>query len=322
MFAKSFGIGHRCRLPPRIAPAGVRPGPGQDRGALGRSRPAEKYAESDDVFGAVFRSRRPAARNAARPDGALGRLLRAGDHFAVFPQLHELFWKAIHQGAGEAKKSTIRSRRAAGGLHRPDRRQLPADRQVQADGRLPTRLRPLSTVGRRPPASAFVGTMSDVDVASVIELPVGGPFSTSADLNAALGCFAQNGDSGTAVPDRRRGRNRRRAARRLRFEGNALRRGLPPVAFDWFADSSRHRVEARGGRRSNRCCVRIRRLWTIRRTSRHAARGDRWWFSSVSTVGGSSTDVRPGRRRLRRGWPRAHSVAYSRTGCSPATARR
>ena len=28
----------------------------------------------------------------------------APDHFAAFPNLHELFWKAIHQ-AGEAKKS-------------------------------------------------------------------------------------------------------------------------------------------------------------------------------------------------------------------------
>ena len=28
----------------------------------------------------------------------------APDHFTQFPQLHELFWKAIHQ-AGEAKKS-------------------------------------------------------------------------------------------------------------------------------------------------------------------------------------------------------------------------
>jgi nickel superoxide dismutase len=27
------------------------------------------------------------------------------DHFAQFPQLHELFWEAIH-GAGDVKKST------------------------------------------------------------------------------------------------------------------------------------------------------------------------------------------------------------------------
>ena len=52
-----------------------------------------------------------------------------------------------------------------------------------------------------PPALAFVDTMSDVDDACVIELPVEGRSTRDQILDAALGCFAQNGYSGTSLND-------------------------------------------------------------------------------------------------------------------------
>ena len=66
----------------------------------------------------------------------------APDHFAQFPQLHQLFWEAIHR-AGDVKKSMdpVRRRRAAR-QDRRDRRHLLADREGQGDGRLPAQLKP------------------------------------------------------------------------------------------------------------------------------------------------------------------------------------
>ena len=74
--------------------------------ALSVVKTATKYAESDDD---VFRARCISIKE-QRAEETKHHLMVlwadffAPDHFAAFPQLHELFWKAIHQ-AGEAKKS-------------------------------------------------------------------------------------------------------------------------------------------------------------------------------------------------------------------------
>lgn len=74
--------------------------------ALSVLKTAKKYQDSDDE---VFRSRCIAIKE-ERAELAKHHLMVlwadffAPPHFAEFPQLHELFWKAIHQ-AGEAKKS-------------------------------------------------------------------------------------------------------------------------------------------------------------------------------------------------------------------------
>jgi nickel superoxide dismutase len=74
--------------------------------ALSVVKTAKKYAESDDD---VFRARCISIKE-ERAEETKHHLMVlwadffGPDHFAEFPQLHELFWKAIHQ-AGEAKKS-------------------------------------------------------------------------------------------------------------------------------------------------------------------------------------------------------------------------
>ena len=74
--------------------------------ALSVLKSAKKYQESDDE---VFRARAIAIKE-ERAELAKHHLMVlwadffAPEHFAQFPNLHELFWKAIHQ-AGEAKKS-------------------------------------------------------------------------------------------------------------------------------------------------------------------------------------------------------------------------
>ena len=74
--------------------------------ALSVVNTAKKNAESDDE---VFRNRcilikEQRAEETKHHLMVLWADFFAPDHFAQFPQLHELFWKAIHQ-AGEAKKS-------------------------------------------------------------------------------------------------------------------------------------------------------------------------------------------------------------------------
>ena len=74
--------------------------------ALSVVKTAKKYAESDDE---VFRARcisikEERAEETKHHPMVLWADFFAPDHFAAFPQLHELFWKAIHQ-AGEAKKT-------------------------------------------------------------------------------------------------------------------------------------------------------------------------------------------------------------------------
>ena len=79
----------------------IRPGPGQDRGTLGRED-RSKY-ESDD---AVFQDRVSSSKSASKENTTSQAWVDffAPAHFDEFPQLHDLFWKAVHQ-AGEAKKS-------------------------------------------------------------------------------------------------------------------------------------------------------------------------------------------------------------------------
>jgi nickel superoxide dismutase len=67
---------------------------------------SQKYHESDDE---VFRSRAIIIKEQRAEYAKHHLMVLWGDffgpeHFAEFPQLHELFWAAIHQ-AGEAKKS-------------------------------------------------------------------------------------------------------------------------------------------------------------------------------------------------------------------------
>lgn len=67
---------------------------------------AKKYAESDDP---VFRDRAIFIKEQRAEETKHHLMVLWADffvpaHFEEFPQLHELFWKAIHQ-AGEAKKS-------------------------------------------------------------------------------------------------------------------------------------------------------------------------------------------------------------------------
>ena len=74
--------------------------------AMSVLKTAKKYAESDDE---VFRARcviikEQRAEETKHHLMVLWADFFAPDHFAAFPQLHELFWKAVHQ-AGEAKKS-------------------------------------------------------------------------------------------------------------------------------------------------------------------------------------------------------------------------
>jgi nickel superoxide dismutase len=74
--------------------------------ALSVLKTAQKYQDSDDD---VFRARcimikEERAEIAKHHLMVLWADFFAPDHFAQFPQLHELFWKATHQ-AGEAKKS-------------------------------------------------------------------------------------------------------------------------------------------------------------------------------------------------------------------------
>jgi len=74
--------------------------------AMSVVKTAKKYAESDDE---VFRNRciiikEQRAEETKHHLMVLWADFFAPDHFATFPQLDELFWKAIHQ-AGEAKKS-------------------------------------------------------------------------------------------------------------------------------------------------------------------------------------------------------------------------
>ena len=74
--------------------------------ALSCVKTAKKYAESDDE---VFRNRciiikEQQAENAKHHLMVLWADFFAPAHFEENPGLHELFWKAVHQG-GEAKKS-------------------------------------------------------------------------------------------------------------------------------------------------------------------------------------------------------------------------
>src|SRR5690606_13947240 len=74
--------------------------------ALSVVKTAKKYHESDDE---VFRQRAVIIKE-QRAEETKHHLMVlwadffAPEHFAQFPNLHELFWKATHQ-AGEAKKS-------------------------------------------------------------------------------------------------------------------------------------------------------------------------------------------------------------------------
>jgi len=74
--------------------------------ALSVVKIAKKYQDSDDE---AFRSRcifikEQRAEETKHHLMVLWADFFAPEHFAQFPDLHELFWKAIHQ-AGEAKKS-------------------------------------------------------------------------------------------------------------------------------------------------------------------------------------------------------------------------
>jgi len=74
--------------------------------ALSVVKTAQKYHDSDDE---VFRNRcilikEQRAEETKHHLMVLWADFFAPPHFEEFPQLHELFWKAIHQ-AGEAKKS-------------------------------------------------------------------------------------------------------------------------------------------------------------------------------------------------------------------------
>ena len=74
--------------------------------ALSVVKTAKKYHESDDE---VFRARcitikEQRAEEAKHHLMVLWADFFAPAHFEAYPQLHDLFWKAVHQ-AGEAKKS-------------------------------------------------------------------------------------------------------------------------------------------------------------------------------------------------------------------------
>ncbi len=108
--------------------------------ALSVVKTAKKYAESDDE---VFRARCISIKEERAEETKHHLMVLWADffapaHFEEFPQLHELFWKAIHQ-AGEAKKSMDP---AVGEqlveLHRRDRRDLLEDREGPGHGRVPT----------------------------------------------------------------------------------------------------------------------------------------------------------------------------------------
>ena len=74
--------------------------------ALSVVKTAQKYAESDDE---VFRARCISIKEERAEETKRHLMILWADffgpaHFEEFPQLHDLFWKAIHQ-AGDAKKS-------------------------------------------------------------------------------------------------------------------------------------------------------------------------------------------------------------------------
>jgi len=74
--------------------------------ALSVLKTAKKYAESDDE---VFRARCISIKEARAEETKHHLMVLWADffapaHFEEFPQLHQLFWDAIHQ-AGEAKKT-------------------------------------------------------------------------------------------------------------------------------------------------------------------------------------------------------------------------
>ena len=112
--------------------------------ALSCLETAEKYADSDDEH---FKARCIIVKEARAEEAKHHLMVLWADffapaHFEEFPQLHELFWKAVHQ-ASEVKKSLD----PAVGQQLvdyidDDRGHLLADRQGQADGRLPALLRP------------------------------------------------------------------------------------------------------------------------------------------------------------------------------------
>jgi nickel superoxide dismutase len=74
--------------------------------ALSCLKTAEKYADSDDEH---FKARCIIVKEARAEEAKHHLMVLWADffapaHFEEFPQLHELFWKAVHQ-AGEVKKS-------------------------------------------------------------------------------------------------------------------------------------------------------------------------------------------------------------------------
>lgn len=74
--------------------------------ALSCVKTAKKYAESDDEH---FRARCILVKEARAEETKHHLMVLWADffapaHFEEYPQLHELFWKAVHQ-AGEVKKS-------------------------------------------------------------------------------------------------------------------------------------------------------------------------------------------------------------------------
>jgi len=74
--------------------------------ALSCLKTAEKYADSDDEH---FKTRAIIVKEARAEEAKHHLMVLWADffapaHFEEFPQLHELFWKAVHQ-AGEVKKS-------------------------------------------------------------------------------------------------------------------------------------------------------------------------------------------------------------------------
>src|SRR6056297_336802 len=199
-------IGNRGSRPLRPLLRGVRPGPGQDRGAVG-----------GEVRQEVPRIRRrgvPSARRAhqggaggarqAPPDGAVGRLLRSGS-LRGLPAAARALLEGHPPGRRSEEVDGPRRRRAAGVLHRRDRRHLLADRQGQADGRVSPELRPRVT----PCGSSVVGLMSLTDDAAARAPDALDPVVPDAVLrstrdqilDAALTCFAHGGYSGTSLND-------------------------------------------------------------------------------------------------------------------------
>ena len=106
---------------------------------------SKKYHGSDDE---VFRSRcitvkESQAELVKRHLSVLWTDFFKPHHLEQFPQLHDLFWKAM-KAAGDAKKSTDPA--VAEGPHSPDRgylRGLLADRRVGRRGALPAQLNPI-----------------------------------------------------------------------------------------------------------------------------------------------------------------------------------